>query len=248
MSGIAYLVGAGPGSADLITVRGLRLLRGADAVIYDHLVDEGLLVEVAPAAEQIYVGKESGAHTLPQEVINALLVDRVRRGACVVRLKGGDPYVFGRGGEEALALREAGLPFEVVPGVTSAVAVPGAAGIPVTHRGVAGGFAVFSARPRTGQIVAASEVERYARVPTLVILMGHAAVDPIMRALIDAGRDPDEPAAAISRGATGAQRVVTGTLATLPGCVAASDLPRPVTLVVGVVVAMHSQISGARHG
>ncbi|MHB8958175.1 MAG: uroporphyrinogen-III C-methyltransferase [Candidatus Limnocylindrales bacterium] len=243
MSGIAYLVGAGPGSADLITVRGLRLLRGADAVVYDHLIDEGLLDEVPQGAEQIYVGKEAGAHTLPQETINALLVDRVRRGGCVVRLKGGDPYVFGRGGEEALALREAGLPFEVVPGVTSAVAVPGAAGIPVTHRGLAGGFAVFSARTRTGQIVDPSDIERYARVPTLVILMGHTAVGPIMRALIDAGRDPDESAAAISRGATCSQRVVTGTLATLPGRVLASDLPRPVTLVVGDVVAMHSQIS-----
>ena len=248
MSGMAYLVGAGPGSGDLITVRGLRLLRGADAVVYDHLVDESLLDEAPTAAERIYVGKEAGAHTLPQETINELLVDRVRRGGCIVRLKGGDPYVFGRGGEEALALLAAGLPFEVVPGVTSAVAVPSAAGIPVTHRGLAGGFAVFSARTRTGRVTDPSDVERYARVPTLVVLMGHGAVEPIMRALVDAGRDPGEAAAAISRGATAGQRVVTGTVATLAGRVEASDLPRPVTLVVGAVVGMRAQITAARPG
>lgn len=243
MSGIAYLVGAGPGSADLITLRGLRVLRSADAIVYDHLVDPDLLTEAPPAAERIYVGKESGSHTLPQATINALLVDRVQRGSRVVRLKGGDPYVLGRGGEEALALREAGLPFEVVPGVTSAVAVPAAAGIPVTHRELAGGFAVLSCRTRTGQIVDQAEIDRYARVPTLVLLMGHSAVGPIMQALIEAGRDPLEPAAAISWGATDRQRVVSGTVATLPDLVASSDLARPVTLVVGNVVGLRSQIA-----
>ena len=245
MSGIAYLVGAGPGGADLITVRGLALLRSADAVVYDHLVDPSLLDEAPPGAELVYVGKEAGAHTVPQQTINEILVERVRRGGRVVRLKGGDPYVLGRGGEEALALIDSGLAFEVVPGVTSAIAVPGSAGIPVTHRGLAGGFAVMSGRTRTGQVVDRLEVGRYARVPTLVILMAHAAVGPLMGMLIEAGRDEGEPAAAISRGATADERVVVGTVGTLADLVAAADLGRPVTLVVGEVVGMRARIAAA---
>ena len=135
MSGKAYLVGAGPGRADLITVRGLRLLCQAQVVIYDRLVARELLGEIPPDAEQIFVGKEAGRHTMSQASINQLLVDKVRQGKQVVRLKGGDPFVFGRGGEEALALEAAGLPFEIVPGISSSIAVPAFAGIPVTHRG-----------------------------------------------------------------------------------------------------------------
>jgi len=238
MTGKAYLVGAGPGRADLITVRGQRLLHAADVVIYDHLVGDDLLAEIPATAERIYVGKEQGAHTLPQDTINELIVDRVRQGRQVVRLKGGDPYVFGRGGEEALALHAAGLAFEVVPGVTSAIAVPAAAGIPVTHRGLAGGFAVVSGRTRTGSVTTAAELARYARVPTLVVLMGLSAVEAIVHDLIEAGRDPEEPAAAIARGATNEQRVAFGTLRSLPDVIAAARLERPVTLVLGEVVGL----------
>lgn len=238
--GTAFLVGAGPGSPDLITVRGLRVLRTADAVIYDHLVDASLLDEAPATAERIYVGKEAGAHTVPQEQINELLVDRVRRGGRIVRLKGGDPFVLGRGGEEVLALREAGLDVEVVPGITAAIAVPAAAGIPVTHRGLAGGFAVLSARTREGQVVDGTEVERYARVPTLVLLMGFSAAHRILRELVEAGRNPDEPAAAISSGTTDRQRVLIGTVANLADAISVAELERPVTIVIGEVVPLSS--------
>ena len=149
MSGIVYLVGAGPGDPKLITVRGAEILTLADVVVYDRLAAPELLDLARPNAERVYVGKEPGRPAMPQERIDALLVDRARTGAIVARLKGGDPFVFGRGGEEALACAHAGVPFEVVPGVTAAVAAPAAAGIPVTHRGVARSFAVVTASSRS---------------------------------------------------------------------------------------------------
>src|SRR5712691_2986304 len=172
MAGSVAIVGAGPGDPKLITVRGLELLRTADVVVHDRLVSGKLLDEAPPEARRVFVGKACGAHAMPQSEINALLIAEARRGQRVVRLKGGDPFVFGRGGEEALALAEAGVSFEVVPGVTSAVAVPAAAGIPLTHRGVASSFAVVTGHRQAG---ADDGIEwaRLARdVDTLVILMG----------------------------------------------------------------------------
>lgn len=240
--GKAYLVGAGPGRADLITVRGLQLLHRADVVIYDRLIAQELLDEIRPGAECIFVGKEPGRHTLSQDAINDLLIARVRLGKQVVRLKGGDPFVFGRGGEEAAALAAAGLPFEIVPGISSAIGVPAFAGIPVTQRGVANAFAVVTGHARAGAPDSA-DWEALARIPTLVVLMGLERIDAIVRRLLAAGRDCQTPAAVISWGTTDRQRVVSAPLGELPGALAAAALPAPAVLVVGEVATLRQQLA-----
>ena len=241
--GKAYLVGAGPGRADLITVRGLTLLHRADVVIYDRLVAHELLHEVRADAECIFVGKEAGHHTLPQPAINALIVARVAAGQQVVRLKGGDPFVFGRGGEEAAALVEAGLPYEIVPGVSSALAVPAYAGIPVTQRNVSTAFAVVTGHECVGKAATTTDWDALARMPTLVVLMGLAQIDEIVAHLLAAGRDPATPAAAISAGTTPAQRSVHTSLADLPAAIAQADLPSPAVIVIGEVAALGSTLA-----
>ncbi|MCL4506859.1 MAG: uroporphyrinogen-III C-methyltransferase [Chloroflexi bacterium] len=248
MTGKAYLVGAGPGRPDLITVRGLVLLRLADTVLYDHLVDQALLREAPPSAQVIYVGKQPGRHEMPQDRINELLVDHVRAGRQVVRLKGGDPFVFGRGGEEALALARAGLPFEVVPGVSSAIAAPAYAGVPVTHRHMATAFAVVTGhedptRQPGDPACCATDWAALARIPTLVVLMGVGRLATICATLIAAGRRADTPAAAISWGATIHQQVVRATLATLPGEVEVQGLVPPAVVVIGEVAALADELS-----
>lgn len=240
--GKAYLVGAGPGRADLITVRGLQLLHRADVVIYDRLIAQELLDEIRPGAECIFVGKEPGRHTLSQDAISDLLITRVRLGKQVVRLKGGDPFVFGRGGEEAAALAAAGLPFEIVPGISSAIGVPAFAGIPVTQRGVANAFAVVTGHAQAGAPDSA-DWEALARIPTLVVLMGLERIDAIVRRLLAAGRDCQTPAAVISWGTTDRQRVVSAPLGELPGALAAAALPAPAVLVVGEVAALRQQLA-----
>lgn len=246
MTGKAYLVGAGPGRADLITVRGLKLLRRAEVALYDHLIAQELLDEVPPSAELIFVGKEPSYHTLSQEEINRMLVERVREGKQVVRLKGGDPFVFGRGGEEALALARAGLPFEVVPGVSSAIAVPAYAGVPVTHRGMSTAFAVVTGHGAKGSSEDNVNWQALAGVPTLVILMGLKRIHSICAALVEAGRDPDTPAIAVSWGTTDYQQVVRGTLRTLPDAVAAYELPTPTAIVIGEVAALADDLAWFR--
>jgi uroporphyrin-III C-methyltransferase len=241
--GKAYLVGAGPGRADLITVRGLRLLQQADVVVYDRLVAAELLSEARPGAELIYVGKGPGNHVASQEEINRLLVERVRAGQQVVRLKGGDPFVFGRGGEEALALRQAGLDFEIVPGVSSAIAAPAYAGIPVTQRGIATSFAVVTGHERGDHPASATDWSALARIPTLVILMGVGQIGEIAHHLQAAGRQPDTPAAAIRWGATPQQQVVRATLATLAEAIRLAGLEAPATIVIGEVAALHEQLA-----
>lgn len=233
-SGIVYLVGAGPGDPGLITAKGLELLRSAEVVVYDRLVAPALVGEVPGDAERVFVGKEPHGTGATQEDINALLVDRARRGKRVVRLKGGDPFVFGRGGEECEALRDAGVPFQVIPGVTSATAVPAAAGIPVTHRGVASAFAVVTGHECTGE--SSVDWEALARVPTLVVLMGLSALPEIVRRLLEHGVSPDTPAAVIASGTLPAQRTITGTLATIAKRVVAARLEAPATVVIGAVV------------
>jgi uroporphyrin-III C-methyltransferase len=240
--GKAYLVGAGPGRADLITVRGLQLLHRADVVIYDRLIAQELLDEIRPGAECIFVGKESGRHTLSQGEINDLLVARVRLGKQVVRLKGGDPFVFGRGGEEAEALAAAGLPFEIVPGVSSAISVPAFAGIPVTHRGVSNAFAVVTGHAQLGAADSA-DWDALARIPTLVILMGLERIETIVQRLLAAGRDAQTPTAVISWGTTDRQRVVGAPLVDLPLALAAAALPAPAVIVVGEVAALSDQLA-----
>ncbi|MGH7392053.1 MAG: uroporphyrinogen-III C-methyltransferase [Candidatus Rokuibacteriota bacterium] len=242
--GSVALVGAGPGDPALITVRGRRLLRYADVVVYDRLVDPRLLDLSPPGARRVFVGKAGGHHTLEQDAINELLVLHARRGRRVVRLKGGDPFVFGRGGEEAEALAAAGVPFEVVPGVTSALAVPAYAGIPVTHRAAASSFAVV-----TGHESAHRSRVDWARlagaVDTLVILMGLAGLPRIARELVAAGRPPSTPAAVVRAGTTADQVVVSGTLADIAGRAAAARLEPPAVIVVGEVVALREQLSWA---
>jgi len=241
MTGTVYLVGAGPGDPDLITVRGAEALRAADVVVYDRLASP-LLLDLAPAdAERVYAGKEPGRSAIPQDEINRLLVERARNGKAVVRLKGGDPFVFGRGGEEALACASAGVPFEVVPGVTSAVAAPALAGIPITHRGLAQSFAVVTASTAHGDGVDMARVAT--AVDTLVVLMAAGRLEETCRELIAAGRPEDDPAAIIQWAATEEQKTVAGTLADLPVLAAAASIGPPATLVVGAVAALAHELA-----
>lgn len=246
MTGKAYLVGAGPGRPDLITVRGLRLLQRAEVVIYDHLIARELLDEAPASAELIFAGKDPQRHTLSQEAITCLLVEQVQRGRQVVRLKGGDPFVFGRGGEEALALVRAGLSFEVVPGVTSAVAVPAYAGVPVTHRGIATAFAVVTGHEAAGHDSPTTDWGALSHLHTLVIMMGLRQTQRVCAALLEAGRDPNTPAIAISWGTTDQQQTVRATIATLPATLAAHSLPTPVVIVIGEVAALAGELDWFR--
>ncbi len=238
MSGKAYLVGAGPGRADLITVRGLTVLRQADVVLYDRLISPALLAEAPAQAERIFVGKRPGHHTVRQDRINEALVHLVRKGLQVVRLKGGDPGVFAHLAEEAASLAEAGLPFEIVPGVSAALAVPLYAGIPLTWRSVAAGFAVVSGHEATPTGCSGIDWQALAAMPTLVVLMAQSRLDQVCRYLQAAGRDPTTPAALISRGASAGQQTLLATLATLPMRQQAARLPEPAVLVVGAVAAL----------
>lgn len=234
--GTVFLVGAGPGDPELITVRGLRLLRSADVVVHDRLVHPELLAEARPGAERIDVGKAPGRPSAFQEEIHAVLVDRARAGRSVVRLKGGDPFVFGRGGEELLACAAAGVPCEVVPGVTSAVGVPAAAGIPVTHRGLAASFAVVTAH-RAADL---DDVDwsALARIDTVVVLMGVARLRYVTANLVRTGRGRDTPAAVVERGTWPGERMTTGTLATLSDRAAEAGIESPATVIVGEVAAL----------
>lgn len=234
-TGIVYLVGAGPGNPDLITVRGVRLLRTADVVLFDRLIAMELLAE-AGAAELIDVGKTPGSHRMPQEEINRLIVAHALAGKTVVRLKGGDPFVFGRGMEELEACRTHGIECEVVPGVSSVHAAPAAAGIPITHRGMARNYTVITGQSREG-VLPDYDFAALAKLDTLVVLMGLATLPQIATGLIEAGRSPDTPAAAIASGTTAAQRVVTGTLTTIAETATAAGLESPVITVIGNVAA-----------
>ena len=234
-----YLVGSGPGDPGLFTIKGVRCMEEADAVVYDRLAPEALLKHAKPEAESIYVGKRPGNPTMSQGEINDLLVELGRAGKTVVRLKGGDPYIFGRGGEEALALIEAGLPFEVVPGVTSGVAAPAYAGIPVTHRNVSTSvvFVTGHEDPTKGR----SDVD-WARIAngadTLVLYMGIGRLKEISTELVAAGRRPETPVACVRWGTIPEQRTVTGTLEDIAERVAEADLKPPAITVVGDVVAL----------
>ena len=238
--GRVALVGAGPGDPGLLTVRGRRLLRRADVVVYDRLVDTRVLELVPARARLVYVGKESGYHSRPQEEINALLVAEARCGRRVVRLKGGDPFVLGRGGEEAAALKAVGIRFEVVPGVSSAIAAPAYAGIPVTHRGVASSFAVVTGHECHGKDRSVDWAALATAVDTLVVLMGAGRLETIARELIAHGRAVDTPTALIRAATTRDQETVTTTLA----AVAAGEarLPAPVVMVVGHVVSLRPML------
>lgn len=240
-AGKVYLVGAGPGDPGLITVKGLRVLQQADVVIHDRLSPPELLAEARPTAEIIDAGKQPTRHRLSQDAINALIVQRALAGLMVVRLKGGDPFIFGRGAEEALICYEAGIPFEVIPGVSSAFAVPAYAGIPLTHRLLARSFVVFTGHEDPDSAESAVDYQALASMDTLVALMGVKQLEQISTHLIAAGKDPQTPAVGIEWGTTHRQRVVTGTLATLPRLAAEADIQPPTTVVIGSVVSLREQ-------
>ena len=234
-----YLVGSGPGDPDLVTVKGVERLKEADTVVYDRLAPQSLLKHAKPGAELIYVGKKPGNPSMPQERINALLVELGRAGRTVVRLKGGDPYVFGRGGEEAMALFEAGIPFEVVPGVTSGIAAPAYAGIPVTHRGVSASVTFVTGHEDPTKDRSDVDWNRVANgADTLVLYMGVGRLREISSGLISAGRSTDTPVAVIRWGTVSEQHTVTGTLEDIAARVAEAKLKPPAITVVGEVVSL----------
>ncbi|MFH1002908.1 MAG: uroporphyrinogen-III C-methyltransferase [Chloroflexota bacterium] len=241
--GKVYLVGAGPGDPGLITVRGMECLRQADVVVYDRLLDEGLLENAPPEAERIDVGKTAGEHPVPQHQINRLLVARAREGKTVVRLKGGDPFVLGRGGEEAAALADHGIPFQVVPGITSAVAVPAYAGIPVTHRGLASSFAVVTGHEDPTKDSSSINWGQLATgVDTIVFLMGMQQLPHIVSRLMENGRPPQTPVAVIKDGTRPGQQTVTGHLSDIVDRVQAHGLKPPAVIVVGDVVKLRESL------
>ena len=244
MSGIVYLVGAGPGDPGLMTRRSLELIASADAILYDRLIPPGALDGARRDAELRYVGKEPGAAALSQEETNALLVELGRAGKRVVRLKGGDPFVFGRGGEEAEALAAAGVAFEVVPGVTAGVAAPAYAGIPVTHRDAASAVAFVTGHEDPSKPDSALDWEALARFPgTLVFYMGVKRLPLIAERLTAAGRDPGEGAAVIERGTYPGQRAVVDTLGGIAARVEAEEIRAPAITVVGAVAELRDTLA-----
>jgi uroporphyrin-III C-methyltransferase len=237
VTGRVVLVGAGPGDPDLITVKGAKALAEADVVVYDRLAAPELLRLAPEGAERIYVGKQPGGHAMKQEEINAVLVEHARQDQTVVRLKGGDPFVFGRGGEELLACAKAGVTCEVIPGVTSAIAAASAAGIPVTHRGIARSLAIVTASTAgTAHEPDAVDLSEVATATdTLVLLMAAGRLADTCQALIEAGRSDDEPAALIMWATTPEERSVIGSLRELPSLAADASIGPPATLIVGEV-------------
>jgi uroporphyrinogen III methyltransferase/synthase len=238
-----YLVGAGPGDPGLLTARALELIAAADVIVYDRLIPSSALQGARPGAELIYAGKEGGGESMPQTEISRLLVLHGSSGASVVRLKGGDPFVFGRGGEEAEDLRAAGVPFEVIPGVTAGVAGPAYAGIPVTHRDAASAVAFVTGHEDPAKPSSALDWAALAAFPgTLVFYMGVRRLPEIASALIGGGRDADEPAAVIERGTLPGQRVVTGTLSSIAEVAADAGVRPPALTVVGPVVGLRDAL------
>ncbi len=242
--GKVYLIGAGPGDPGLLTVKAREILENCDVVVYDYLANPILLEATRQGCETIYVGKRSAHHTLSQEEINRLLVELGMQGKMVARLKGGDPYIFGRGGEEAQALEAAGIPFEVVPGITSAIAAPAYAGIPLSHRDFTSTIGIVTGHERPDKEKSAIDWDGLARsMGTLVFLMGVKNLGNICRHLIEAGKSPDTPAAMVRWGTTPRQQTVTGTLATIPSAAEREGITPPAILVVGQVVSLRRSLN-----
>jgi uroporphyrin-III C-methyltransferase len=241
--GTVYLVGAGPGDPELLTVRGARLLARAGAVVHDALVNPALLDLAPPSAPRHDVGRRAGERLLPLEEVSALLVRLAREHDTVVRLKGGDPFVFGRGGEEALALRAAGIPFEVVPGVTSGIAALAYAGIPLTHRGVASSATFVTGHRVSPDALRDTRGDPFTRRDgTLVVYMGLGRLEEIAEELVRGGRPPDTPAAVIESGTYPDEKTVEGTLATIAALTRDAGVAGPSLLVVGDVVRLRDQL------
>jgi len=245
-SGVVYLVGAGPGDPQLLTLRGRDLLASCDVVLYDYLVDPDVLNFVSSHAERIYVGKVGRGRHTSQTEINQLLIEHARAGERVVRLKGGDPFLFGRGGEEALALSEAGIPFEVVPGVSSALAVPAYAGIPLTHRGTSSSVAIISGASAGDLDDVSATLADLSRAETIVVLMGISNLRLIADDLIACGREPETPVAIIRWGTYETQQTVTGTLASIADDAEKANMRAPAVIVVGEVVRLREHLNWSK--
>ena len=238
-----YIVGAGPGDPELITVKAARLVRNADVILYDRLVSEETISLAKEGCVLIYVGKHPGGPITHQERINEMMVEKAREGGSVVRLKGGDPFLFGRGGEEAQVLSREGIPYEIVPGITSAISVPAYAGIPVTQRHVASSVAFITGHEASTKTKGTVEWERIAQsVDTLVVMMGIRNLGGIAERLINGGRDPETPVAIIEKGTTEEQRTITGTLGTIEAEARAEDIKPPAITIIGRVVELREEL------
>ncbi|MED9912149.1 MAG: uroporphyrinogen-III C-methyltransferase, partial [Ruminococcus sp.] len=246
--GMVYLVGAGSGDPALLTQKGQQCLQLADLVVYDALASVSILNHVRPDCELYFVGKRAGNHSLPQAEINQLLVDAAKQGKQVVRLKGGDPFVFGRGGEEAQALSAANVPFVIVPGVSASYGVPAYVGIPVTHRDYASSFHVITGHTQADPKQEPDYAELAKLNGTLVFLMGLANLSHITTALMENGMSADMPVAVIQEGTTARQRTVTGTLSTISDLVVQQHIQAPATIVVGKVVTLREQLQWFEQG
>lgn len=240
-SSCVYLIGAGPGDPELLTLRAARLLGSADVIVYDHLVSDGVMAYAAPSAERIYVGKQTNCHTLKQEQINALLVKLAQQGKKVVRLKGGDPFIFGRGGEEVEELAEHGVRFEIVPGITAASGISSYAGIPLTHRDYAQSCVFTTGHLKDGSINLNWQTLVQPH-QTVVIYMGLGALPEICRQLIKHGAPSDFPVALVQQGTTIHQRVLTGTLSTIANLSTAMQFQSPSLIIVGEVVKLSQRL------
>ncbi|MBT3048969.1 MAG: uroporphyrinogen-III C-methyltransferase [Candidatus Thiodiazotropha sp.] len=241
--GVVYLVGSGPGDPELLTVKALRLMQTADVVVYDRLVSPEIMAMIPPGVSRIAVGKSPGMHCVPQHEINALLTRLARKSRMIVRLKGGDPFVFGRGSEEALHLRRQGVRYEVVPGLTAASAVSCYAGIPLTHRSMSRGVRMVTGHFRDGEVLDLDWEKLADASATLVVYMGLSNLEIIARQLMQAGRAADTPAAVIQEGTTPRQRMVQATLSTLSREVERAGLSSPVMIIIGETVTLADQLA-----
>lgn len=245
--GEVILVGAGPGDPELLTIKGRKAIESAEVVVYDRLVGQAIFDLIPNDAELINVGKESSHHTVPQEQINQILLEKALEGKRVVRLKGGDPFLFGRGGEELELLHEHGIPFQEIPGITSAIAVPAYAGIPVTHRDCCSSLHIITGHQRAGRPLSINFKALVETNGTLVFLMGVSALEEICQGLLKAGMEPDMPAAVIEKGTTPSQRPILGTLSTLPQIAKIEKVKSPAIIIVGKVCAYSQQFDWFDH-
>ena len=238
--GKVFLTGAGPGDIELLTLKALRVIKEADVIIYDRLANPEILDMAKNGCEFVYVGKEDGRHIMPQEQINETIYQQALKHNTVVRLKGGDPFVFGRGGEEGAYLKQRGVSFEIIPGITSAISVPAYAGIPVTHRGVAVSFRVVTGHEAPNKEASQIVWENFKTDDTIVFLMGLHNLPKISKKLIEIGKSPSFPCAVISKGTTKEQKVVIGTLEDIVE--KSINIPTPALIVVGKVVQLREQL------
>ncbi len=238
--GKVYIVGAGPGDPELLTLKALKVIKKADVILYDRLINPEILLYAKPECELIYVGKEDGKHILEQDKINFLLYEFAKNNNTVVRLKGGDPFVFGRGGEEALFLKEKGIPYEIIPGITSAISVPLYAGVPITHRGVSSSFVVITGHGSKGQFPNI-DWNAISKIDTIIFLMGVSNREKIAKNLINAGKSPETPIIFIEKGTTKEQKEIEATL----GEVAEGKVKvyPPAIFLIGDVVKLRNKIS-----